>query len=155
VAVKFAELLDANRVRPLWRHEQSATASGPPAPLRTADDPSSAAVSGDGTHGLSAPTRPGEPLDPQSAPLQPLPRETPLEILDKTTQLLGILLGPQAILLDIYLQPLRLALALREGALVQPHPLQEALHSGNLPLLIYQLEDSIRALLRLQQRVSR
>src|SRR4051812_29129075 len=119
MAVKFAELLDPNRMRLLWRQEPSSPAAGTPAPLgETAPHPDPQ----------------GDVLNPESAPLQPLPSETPLEMLDQLEGMLNLALGPQAVLLGIYVQPLRLVLAQLAGALPPPqHPLQQAMSTDNLP----------------------
>lgn len=150
---KFAELLDPSRLRLLWRKEPSSPAAGTPAQLA---EPASPCV--DGAPALPPPGRAAlerDGLDPKSAPLQPLPSETPLEMLDKLERLLDLALGQQASLLGIYVQPLRLALARLAGAPLPQHPLQQAMSTDNLPLLIHQLEDSIGALLRLQHKGTR
>ncbi len=149
MAVKFAELLHPNRLRQLWQKE-------PGSPAAQLAEP--APTGGDGMSALPSPERAAaerEELDPESAPLQPLPSETPLEMLDTLERMLNLALGQQALLLGIYVQPLRAALAQLAGASLPPHPLQQAVRTDSLPLLVNQLGDAIFALLRLQQKGSR
>lgn len=148
VAADFSELLDADRLRPLWQSGQrpGAAAGEPGAPSRSGAEVSAGEKA-------KAPPPTGEVGALDDAPPEPAPPESPTRILDKVELLLHIALGPQAILLQIYLQPLRMALARLEGKPYLPHPLQSALQSGNLPLLIYSIEDSYRGLLRAKQRL--
>lgn len=146
MAANFSELLDADRLRPLW---QSGRQSGAAAGESRASAPSGVdAQAGAPPGGQPAEVDASDPAIPE-----PTPPESPTQILNKVELLLRILLGPQALMLQIYLQPLRKALARIEGKPYPPHPLQAALQSGNLPLLIYRLEDSCRGLLRVKQRL--
>ena len=88
----------------------------------------------------------------RDAPLQPMPRQSPVELINKLEAVLRMVLGPQAMMLTLYLAPLRNAIYDIEGAQRVPHLLGQALTANNLPMLIYRLEDSIRALLRSKQR---
>jgi hypothetical protein len=150
VAANFSELLDANRLRPLWKSGKGAPAAlGEPAPRKPL--PSELLNEADANR---EPAQASDEADEISdAPPEPPPRETPTQILDKLERLLFIILGPQALLLQVYLQPLRRGLSRLEGHPHPPHPLQYALKTGNLPLLIYQLEDSFRGILRVQQQL--
>lgn len=137
MAANFSELLDANRLRPLW-----GTGS-------RAETPSEKARAAEG-----APAEPAaEDLEEGDALPEPQPPETPLQILDKADRMMRILLGPQAAMLQIYMQPLRKALGRMEGRPPPAHPLQSAWQTRNLPLLIYRLEDSFRAVLRTKERL--
>lgn len=145
MAVNFSELLDANRLRPLWGPGQQ-----PPADAEK--DAQARKNSLDGDADSDEKRAEGKETDPiPDAPLEILPKESPLAMLDKLEVLLRIVLGPQAMMLTIYLAPLRRALCHIEGLKHLPHPLQQALVTNNLPMLVYRLEDSIRALLRTKQ----
>lgn len=146
MAANFSELLDANRLRPLWQSGRQ--------PGAAVLEPAAAARPGaDAQLGEPHKVRPGELDALDEAPPEPAPPESPTQLLDKVELLLRVLLGPQALMLQIYLQPLRKALARIEGKPYPPHPLQAALQSGNLPLLIYRLEDCCRGLLRVKPRL--
>lgn len=143
MAANFSELLDANRLRPLW-----GTGSRAGTPSEAARVSETARVN-ETAPAESAP----EDLEEGEALPEPQPPETPLQILDKADRMMRILLGPQAAMLQIYMHPLRKALGRLEGRPPPAHPLQSAWQTRNLPLLIYRLEDSFRAVLRTKERL--
>lgn len=146
VAVNFSELLDANRLRPLW-------GPGQPQPAEEAKEQQGKKSSLDGEEDAADKAARDAKEDPlRDAPLQIMPKESPSQLLNKLESVLRMLLGPQAMMLTIYLAPLRNAIYDIEGVQRIPHPLQHAIKTNNLPMLIYRLEDSIRALLRSKQR---
>lgn len=146
MAVNFSELLDANRLRPLW-------GPGQPQPAEDEKDQQARKNSLDGEEDAAKDGKSAKEEDPlRDAPLEVLPKQSPIELINKLEAVLRMVLGPQAILLTIYLAPLRNALYDIDGAQRVPHLLGQALQANNLPMLIYRLEDSIRALLRGKQR---
>lgn len=149
MAVNFSELLDANRLRPLW-------GPGQPAPAEAEKDAQARKNSLDGDADGTEQSAKGHAEDPiPDAPLEIMPKESPIALLDKLEVVLRMVLGPRAMMLTIYLAPLRRTLSAMEGVKHLPHPLQQALVTNNLPMLVYRLEDSIRALLRTKQALIR
>lgn len=149
MAVNFSELLNADRLRPLWKsgpRTSDAEAETKPKAVRSeldedADESSETALDADKEIGAAPP----ETTQPES----------PSALLLKLELLLWIVLGPQAILLNIYMMPLQRVAAYLEGREYPPHPLQVALQTRNLPLLVYSLEDSFWGLLRNVKAVGR
>ncbi len=154
MAVNFTELLDKNRLRPLWGSAQTpVTALKEEQPRRKTGIPElDEEIEREALQKAGA-KQADEDLG--DAPPEPQPYESPLQILDKIDYLSRVILGPQAMLLGVYMMPLRYALGRLTGQPMAPHPLQSAVRTGNLPLLIYALEDSYRGLLRTVQRFGR
>jgi hypothetical protein len=135
VAVNFRELLDADRLRPLW---------GPGQQPAAADDADAQKRKNslDGDPAEQAKDAKEEDFEGRDAPLEPMPKENPLELLNKLESMLRM----------VYTAPLRRVLCEMTNTKVQAHVLQSAVQTGNLPMLIYRLEDSIRGLLRQKTR---
>lgn len=136
--VKFDRQEKVDRLQTLWEGDILPMVFGDAEPELQAGTAAASAGAGAAEDGL----------DPNSAPPEPLPPRSPLEILDELERLLEFLLGPQSIFLQLYLKPLRRGLALLANLPSPPHPLQVAAHAGNLPFLVYRLEDASRGLLR-------
>lgn len=180
MSVDFSQLLAADRLRPLWGPGASAedeetggeaAAGGDPAARRRARRRRGRARHEDDTLdelreealdelGETAEDEvdellTAEDLDERDAAEvlpEPQPDESPLRVLDKLEQAMYVALGPRASLLALYTHPLRRALSRLEGESVPPHPLQSALETRDLRLLVYGLEDAFRGLLQARQR---
>jgi hypothetical protein len=147
MAVNFSELLDAKRIRPLWgtgRGVATSKETDAKRPGEELDEEADAAA--------KLAKREGD-MEHDDARSEPPTRESPTQVLNKIERMLYVVLGPQAVLLQAYMQPLRKVLYRLEGNPPPPHPLAHAFQTGNLPMLIYRLEDSFRGLLRAKQKL--
>lgn len=182
MATDFGELLSAERMRKLWG-EGRGPKTPDPAEAGAATPPRHRSrkkkrADASGTDGLDEDAEqtqgeqneellddpPRDKEEPSEDELAASARraETPpaiessTHVLDRLQDALQLVLGPRAALLQIYLQPLRLALSQLEGGPPPPpHPLQYALENKDVPRLLYQLEDTIQGLQLMAARFGR